>query len=162
MTREVDIIQAITRESGCQGYLHSKSSLGFYLDGSGEACPTFKGTPQQLENALSKLPENLISNYEQRLGRPGQGQSFKRCALRVCAPSERALERLVTACHKCQDHPGTLGVNIGSNAFFAVKTVSDMKVILSHLARSAPSEQCRATLDRPLKVYDLTYPKGVF
>lgn len=154
------LVDKIERGSGIKGYVHKKSSLGFYLEGSNDGCcPTFTGTFQQLEKALSLLPEDLISSYAQRLGSE-KGKQVKRCALRVCAPRETTLASLTMACHKCQDHPGTLGVDMKSKAFFAVKSVRDMKIMLSHLSRQHSTLDLQS--DRRLKVLDLTYPKGVF
>ncbi len=105
------------------------SSLGYYLNVDvGDPCATFFGSFQQLNEALRMIPDNLISNKH------ASGKSGKSCALRVCAPRDENLLRLLAATQHCQDNPGTLGVDIDANAYFAVKTIGDMKILLSRLA----------------------------
>lgn len=72
--------------------MHANSSLGFYLDDSGASCPTFTGSSQQLQAALSMMSEGRILTYEQRLG---SGQRVQHCSLRVRAPSAKTLESLM-------------------------------------------------------------------
>ena len=147
---DMQLLQTITKETQASGYIHGKSSLGYYLDGGNDIpCPTFFGTFEQLRHALSLIPIQAV--HEDRQGR-------KRCSLRVCAPNHNTLQHLIASTHHCQDNPGTFGVDIATNAYFAVKSVSDMKLMLSYLAGNA----CPEPPKHPTKVTDLTYPKGVF
>jgi hypothetical protein len=137
-----------------RAYVHTKSSLGYYLDGGGGGgCPTFFGSFQQLNEALRMIPDHLIS-----LG-DASAIGGKRCSLRVCAPRDENLLRLLAATQHCQDNPGTLGVDIDANAYFAVKTIGDMKILLSHLASNNSTD---LTAQPRVQVVELTYPKGVF
>jgi len=153
------LTKAIETVSGARCYLHTKNSLGFYLDGSNYGvCPTITGTSTQLKVALDKIKEDCIETYAR--SQAGAGE-YKRCSLRVAAPSATTMDRLIAACHQCQDNPGTVGVDVCANAFYAVKTVRDMKTILAVMSSSAigPSQSTLTSLE----VFDLEYPKkGVF
>jgi hypothetical protein len=67
------------------------------------------------------------------------------------------LSKLLSAITKCEDNPFTLGLDVSANAFFAVKTLADMKLLLHH----ASGEQQASSLDG-IRLVTLTYPRGVF
>jgi hypothetical protein len=154
----LSLVDKITKQVGVRGYMHSKNSLGYFLEGSNACgCPTFTGSFAQLHATMSLMPEEIISVYDSRLSSAETRGQCKRWSLRVCAPSAATLERLAAACRQCRENPGTLGVSFDSNAYFAVKTIADMKVMLEYLASGTP---CPATFE--FKLIELTYPKGVF
>jgi len=75
----MQLLERIQKETQASGYIHGKSSLGYYLDGGNDGmCPTFFGTFEQLRSALSLIPIQAVK--EDRQGR-------RRCSLRVCAPN---------------------------------------------------------------------------
>jgi hypothetical protein len=131
-------------KKGIRGYVHNKSSQGYYLNGGQQTCPTFFGTFKQLHVVLGLFPCDLCCGE-------------KRCALRVGAPTSGTLSTLLSAITKCKDNPSTLGLDVSANAFFAVKTLADMKLVLHH----ASGEQPASSLDG-IRLVTLTYPKGVF
>jgi hypothetical protein len=56
-------------------------------------------------------------------------------------PWDEKLLCLLAATQDCPDNPGTLGVDISANEFFAVKTIGDMKILLSHLASNNSTDR---------------------
>ena len=85
--------------------------------------------------------------------------SLKWCSLRVCAPSSETLDSLVKAVGACKDNPNTLGVDVRSKAFFAVKSVSDMKLLLAAIIDGGDRVENGDVV--PTLVV-LQYPKGIF
>ena len=77
-----EAIQKIEQRTQARGYLHFGSSLGFYLNGGQEACPTFNGTAAQLLAAL-----NIIKGLT-NLGLHGPPDSL--CRSLRCAFSANA------------------------------------------------------------------------
>jgi hypothetical protein len=140
------IVEIIKNKTGVRACLDSKYSLGHYLDGGDEdrVCPTFFGSFRQLNEVLRMVASE---------------RGGKRCSLRVCAPRDDNLLRLLAATQHCQDNPGILGVDIDANAYFAVKTIGDMKILLSRLASNDSTD---LTAQPRIEVVELTYPKGVF
>jgi len=136
------------KELGLRAYIHNKSSLGYYLNGGQETCPTFFGTFPQLHAVVQTFPIKLMASA-------GAGP---RCALRICAPSSQTLAHVLAATQYCVDNPSTLGVDLTSNAYFAVKTHGDMKLLLEQLASGQPA----LARNSGIKVVELTYPKGIF
>jgi hypothetical protein len=109
-------LQQLERSTGAKGHIHNKCSLGYYLHGGQESCPTFNGTAAQLLAAL-----NIITTLA------GQGPGFSsptRCALRIAAPSEHSLTKVLATLPFLLENPLTLGVYIETNAYFAVKSIS--------------------------------------
>lgn len=150
----------IQRETQARCYARMANSPGYYLDGGSCAVVTITGTCQQLQSALNAIPEELLPAYS---GTISPRPECKRCSLRLSAPSQDTLKRLVMACQLCQDNPGTLGFDMGSNAFYAVKTVHDMKAILCSMARiSDTATDVPPISGQTFKLVDLTYPEGVF
>lgn len=143
-----DLLEALKSKVGVHGYVHKpKSTMGYYLGTSVRriGCPTLFGSFRQLCDALLLIPEAVID---------------KCCSLRICAPSPDTLSKILTALGLCKDHPGSLGVDIEANAFYAVKTTNDMKKVLSALSLS---NNVRAPSDHPCKIFDLSCgPSGVF
>ena len=90
--------------------------IGLQQHGGQESCPTFNGTAAQLLAAL-----NIITTLA------GQGPGFSsptRCALRIAAPSEHSLTKVLATLPFLLENPLTLGVDIETNAYFAVKSIS--------------------------------------
>jgi hypothetical protein len=145
LTKET--IELITKETGAKGYMHNKSNLGYYPschNVGGSPCPTFFGSFQKLNDTLRLFPESEIAKDD---------KGNTRCALRVCAPSGENLLRLIAATRHCKESPGTLGVDVEANAYFVVKTVQDMKIMLSYLAGNQTPAW---TSEQPIEVFDLT------
>jgi hypothetical protein len=151
------LVDQVCNKTGVQGYNHQASSLGFYLDGSNHgSCPTFTGSFKQLKDTLNLLNEEAISTYQDR----SSSKKYKRCSLRVTAPTHDTVSRLIAACHHCTDNPDSLGADFRGNAMYAIKTVRDMKILLTHLADGSKAVSSRDT--GSFKLVELTYPKGVF
>ncbi|KAK3236131.1 hypothetical protein CYMTET_53708 [Cymbomonas tetramitiformis] len=156
------LIDELKARYGVRAYVHNKNSLGYYLDGGQESCPTFFGNAAQLSAVLQVFPESLMCDT---LVSPTFHVNRKgaRCALRVCAPTSESLTWLMSAVTKCIDNPLTLGLDISANAYFAVKTVPDMKLLLADLASSiAEARAMGSSLLQSIKIIELNYPKGVF
>ena len=163
MLRFGKVHEQISGATGAKIYFHNGTSLGYYLDGSNDGCPTISGTTVQIRNALNMLPEGILETYSCRLS--ASQQECKRCSLRIEAPQPRTLDSLCTALQVCRDNPNTIGVDFGTKAFFAVKTVRDMKLLLEALTAGssalANSEQDGS--EKPaITLVGLSYPKGVF
>ena len=130
------------------GFLHSGSSPGYFLGGNNDVvhpnCPTLFGSAEKLKTAL-----NAVLQIE---------SSIKLCSLRIAAPSPQTLEKLTRACQRCVDSPGTLGVQFESNAFFAVKTIRDIKIMLDILS----GNESYSPNTNVLEIVHLKYPKGIF
>jgi hypothetical protein len=141
-----ETIELITKETGARGYMHNKSHLGYYPschNGGRRPCPTFFGSFQELNDTLRLFPESEIAKDD---------KGNTRCALRVCAPNGTNLLRVIAATQHCQENPRTLGVDVEANAYFVVKTVHDMKIMLSYLAgKQTPA----STPEQPIEVFDL-------
>lgn len=120
---------------GLKVNLHRGNSLGYFLGGSSTfaVCPTIVGTLQQIRAFLSVIPEKMMKSCS------GGDASAKWCSLRVCAPSSETTDRLLKAVGACQDNPNTLGVDVRSKAFFAVKSVNDMKLLLAAMINGGGS-----------------------
>jgi hypothetical protein len=147
--------EVISKASGADMYWHDKSSLGYYLNGSNHGCPTIVGTLEQVKNALNLFPEELIAANWDRMS--DKNVECKRCSLRITAPSTATLDRLCKAVQACRDNPNTLGVDFRTKAFYAVKTVSDMKLLLDDLTKDT-SGQTGTTMT----LVGLHQPKDVF
>ena len=132
-------------------------SQGYYLDGGQKACPTFSGTPRNLLNALD-VHVALVEKMGAAFTEPSK------CSLRITCPSTKTLDALVQACFSCHDNPGTFGVDWDANAFFAIKTFSDMKILLKRLAELLGSGDtiARSVPTQDFALHHLGYPKGVF
>lgn len=147
------LIDGICRKTGASGYIHQKSSIGFYLDESNYGvCPTFTGSFKQLKDTLDILIEIGIPTY-----RTSSSTECKRCSLRIKAPTSDTTSRIIDACRHCADNPNSLGADFRVNALYAIKTVNDMKILLSHLV----SDGSKA-VPGSFKLVELTQPKGVF
>jgi hypothetical protein len=142
-------IDAVCKRTGARRYFHKGSSFGFYLQG-GNTCgavPTFIGSFPQLKDTLDNLNENQIST--------------KACSLRIIAPTQTTLFHLIGACQYCIDNQNSIGADFKTNALYAVKTVRDMKILLSHLANKSIGLQ-QDNYSR-FRMVGLTYPeKEVF
>mmetsp|Transcript_14229 Transcript_14229/g.20395 ORF Transcript_14229/g.20395 Transcript_14229/m.20395 type:complete len:401 (-) Transcript_14229:1051-2253(-) len=130
------------------GFLHSASSPGYFLGGNNDVvhpnCPTLFGSAEKLKTALDAILQI--------------DSSIKFCSLRIAAPSPQTLEKLTRACQRCVDNPGTLGVQFESNAFFVVKSIRDIKIMLDILSGN---ESYSPNTD-VLEIVHLKYPKGIF
>ena len=144
-----EAIQKIEQRTQARGYLHFGSSLGFYLNGGQEACPTFNGTAAQLLAALNII-KGLTKDY---MDPP------TRCAVRFAAPSPQTLTQLLASLKFLPENPLTLGVDIQANAYFAVKSISDIEVLLERMSGITASGTCASG---SLKLISLNYPKGTF
>jgi hypothetical protein len=143
------LIDGICRKTGASGYIHQKSSIGFYLDGSFYGfCPTFTGSFKQLKDTLDRCLGIYWTSFS---------TECKRCSLRIKAPTSDTTVRLIDACRHCADNPNSLGADFRVNALYAIKTVNDMKILLSHLV----SDGSKAVLGS-FKLVELTQPTGVF
>ncbi len=140
---------------GLKVKVHRGNTLGYYLGGSNNlgCCPTVYGNLQKIQAFLNVIPEEMM--------RPvvTGNSSFISCSLKVCAPSSETLDRLVKATGACKDNPNTLGVDVRSNAFFAVKSVSDMRLLLAAMIDGGGSVD---NGDVVPTLFILGYPKGVF
>jgi len=149
------IVNKIAKLSGARGYNHTGNSQGYYC--GGKYCPTFIGTWDQLYKALGSVPSRLLIDNGQY------------CSLQVTEPSLETLEHLVHASYACVANPGTLGVDFGSNAFYAVKTVADMKLLLASLLSHStppianlPEEKGVMTGTERFHLHIVRYPRKVF
>ncbi len=139
--------------------IHTGNSPGYYLGGSllsNSPCPTIIGNLQQIQAFLSVVPEKMMQTHRSR---STGDSSTKWCSLRVCAPSSKTLDRLFKAVGACQANPNTLGVDVRSKAFFAVKSVSDMKLLLAAMIDGGGSVENGDVV--PTLVI-LEQPKGIF
>lgn len=153
-SRERLVVDQVCNETGAAGYNHQKSSLGFYLYGSNDGfCPTFTGSFKQLKESLDILDEELLPLDQARF-------SSGSCSLRVTAPTHDTVSGLIAACHHCTDNPDSLGADFRVNAMYAIKTVRDMKILLTHLADGSKAVSSRHT--GSFKLVELKHPKGVF
>eukprot|EP00985_Skeletonema_marinoi_P000911 scaffold368_cov137-Skeletonema_marinoi.AAC.2 len=143
---------------GLKVKLHKGNSLGYFLGGSNSfsACPTITGTLPQIQAVLSVIPEDMMETYSGSAG----NSALKWCSLRVSAPCVETLDRLVRAVGACQDNPDTLGVDVRSKAFFAVKSVSDMKLLLAAMINGGSDGEDGA--DKVPTLLILEQPKGIF
>ena len=96
--------------------------------------PTFKGRPDKLLIALDSM-EKLKSKYSNAEGK----EELSVCSLHVRAPSSETLDKLIRASFSCVQNPGTIGVVWNINAFIAVKTVDDMRLLLKNMKEPRPS-----------------------
>jgi hypothetical protein len=119
-------------------------------------CPTFTGSFKQLKDTLDLLNEEYLSIYQDRFS----SKKYNSCSLRITAPTHDTMSRLIAACHHCTDNPDSLGADFGYNAMYAIKTVNDMKILLSHLADGSKAVSGRVT--GSFKLVELSKPKGVF
>lgn len=149
--------ERIANATGANIYFHKGTSLGYYLDGSNDGCPTIAGTWKQIKDALNMLSDQWIETYSSRFS--GDKKECKRCSMRLTAPTTETLDRLVSAVQVCRENPGTLGVDLKTKAFFAVKTVNDMKLLLEAVVSN---ERTTGENVAPLTLAALNYPKGVF
>jgi len=145
---------------GLKVYLHKGNSLGYYLGGSNTfgTCPTITGTIHQIQAVLGGIPEEMMLTYFDHWST--EISSFNWCSLRVCAPRPDTLNRLVRAAKACEDNPNTLGVDVRSKAFFAVKTVKDMKLLLGGMINGGGVADDAA--DEVPTLVILGQPRGVF
>jgi hypothetical protein len=65
------------------------------------------------------------------------------------------------------DKPNTIGLDVDANAFFAVKTLDDMRMLLAEMDTGIDTRKLLGLAPNtaalgPLAVTILTYPKGVF
>lgn len=109
------------------------SKLGFYLKRDNNftlLCPTYHGTPKSLLDVSLKL---LSENKSFPCSTTAIDES--QCSLRIAAPSLDTLKKLLYAIGKLGSNPHTIGVDCESNCFYAVKTASDMQLLLQHMAK---------------------------
>lgn len=133
------------------GYVHTGNSSGYYLGGDNaslHAHPTIIGSFSNVLNFLSALNFSSTHNNSNAL------------SLRVTAPSQDTLQKVIDATWSCKDNPGTLGCDFNSNAYFAVKSKDDMVRILQVLATG---DRIIDRNEKPLfKLIQLHNPKGIF
>jgi hypothetical protein len=156
-------LEKIIRSQSSQGlkaYLHKSDRLGYFLGGSSSfaACPTITGTLKQILDFINLLPVEMMQTYSDH--RSTGDSSFKWCSLRVSAPRPETLDRLVRATKACEDNPNTLGVDVRSKAYFAVKTLTDMKLLLGAMINGVGVVDDSA--DNEPTLFILNQPKGVF
>jgi hypothetical protein len=87
---------------------------------------------------------------------------FDRVALRIAAPSVDALQKAIDASWACESNPGSIGVDLEANAYFAVKKKDDMISLLKYLAAEGNNSLRAPHKAEDFKLVQLTYPKGVF
>jgi hypothetical protein len=129
-------------------------------------CPTFFGTPQQLFEVaatVKQIADKLADKHPHLTG----SLSHSKFSLRVAAPSEATLMRLGKAAASLHDNPNTIGLDVDANAFFAVKTLDDMQMLLAEMDTGIDTHKSlglapNTTSPGALTVIILTYPKGVF
>jgi hypothetical protein len=150
----IDSICTRPEMKAIKGYIHSKNSLGYYLGGGQESCPTLFGGAVELLMVMKSYEVALKTRYK--------WESFK-CSLRLAAPSATKLHKLTEALPHLKAHPYTLGVDIGSNSYFCIKGWEDMKLLLGLIANSNKEEIAMTAPDlKHIELHELTYPKGVF
>lgn len=143
---------------GVRGYLHSGNSLGYYLNGGQEfgGCLTIFGRPRELLQALMCVKKMTAKA-------PG---TDAKCSLRVAAPTVTTLACLCNAAAKLSTNLNTIGVDVQANAFFAVKSASDMEMLLAEMDSTIGTHKTLGVAPTaaagPLTVHTLSYPKGVF
>jgi len=143
---------------GLKVYLHQGNRLGYFLGGSSSfnLCPTITGTLPQIQAVLSVIPEEWMQTYSKST----RDSALKWCSLRVCAPRVETLDRLAIAVGACKNNPNTLGVDVRSKAFFAVKSVNDMKLLLAAMINGGGVGEDSA--DKVPTLLILEQPKGIF
>ena len=154
------ITSDMKKRSGARGFVHKKSSLGFYLNGGGSnCCPTFFGNLTQLFTVLElaiTVNENASKNNKLVYNTIFDDS---KCSLRIAAPSLQTVKRLVDAASNNLVHnPGSFGVDPDANCYFAVKTLTDMRALVKGLVDGKTYEKNT----KAFKVEFLNYPKGVF
>jgi BTB/POZ domain len=107
-------------------------------------CMTLSGTFQQLYDGLSVIDEDMIEAYKCR---SNDNLIYKRGLLIVCTPTSTTTALLVEACGTCIDDPNTLGFNVPSESIVALKSVSDIKLMLQYMCHHSEAQD--STLEKP-------------
>ena len=81
------------------------------------------GTFEELQKVMSAVPDLIVSNDKFKIG-----------MLRVNNPNSVTLGKFITASQKCVKHPSSLGWKVDEKMFYALKTLSDLEIILKALA----------------------------
>jgi len=154
------IVNKIRKATGAHGYADSKSASSYYLRKGGDVSfGVFKffGTFDKLQKVLQYVHAVFLDQKD-----PFCRARFNtsQCSLRVCNPTEENLHHVIRATLACQENPGTIGMNIKSNSYYAVKTSSDMTMMLNTLVSKTVSHSY--SIAKNVKVVELTHPIGVF
>ena len=81
----------------------------------------------------------------------------------MTAPVPSTLRTLIEATGSCEDNPNTLGVDFDANAYFCIKNMKDMMLMLEALCNtSAHSSHAHRVPSTSLRLFDLNQPTGIF
>ena len=120
---------------GVSGYVHSGNSPGFFLgQGFRAGSPTFSGPVDKLHMVLVFLDKIF--------------PSIDKLSLRVTAPTQTTLQRLIDASWSCETKRGTLGADFEANSYFAVKDRKDMMLLLQAFSKVDQPPKTNSS-DRP-------------